>query len=466
MALILKLLILFFALISPVFCEDLIIRNVNLIDTSGGPIQTNRTVVIRGDRIVSAEQTESELVGKGTVIDGTGKYLIPGLWDMHVHWYQEASLGLFIANGVTGVRQMFGNSMHLKWRDEADTNSMIPRHIVASPILDGPVPIWRDSWAIRNEKEGRNAVDKAKTQGYNFAKVYSGLPRDAFFAIAEESAKRGMPFAGHVPLSISVLEAINAGQKSIEHMNGVLEACTTIEMDIKEAQTKVLRETAGNQGIKKQTRESLTRIRQQTLENFDSERASQLIAVLAKSGTSYCPTLTVNRVMVFASDLDFAKDARLKYMPKFLRIWWKSRLKDRMENMTAKDFNAEKSFYQKQLSLIPMMQRAGVKFLAGTDVLNPYCYPGFSIHDELSLLVEAGLTPMEALQAATLNPAVYTGKEKELGTIEAGKFADLVLLDQNPLENIENTKKIAAVIFKGALYDRAALDKILADHSR
>jgi imidazolonepropionase-like amidohydrolase len=199
------------------------------------------------------------------------------------------------------------------------------------------------------------------------------------------------------------------------------------------------------------------------LETFSLEKAAILFARLKRNHTWQCPTLTVLRSGAFINDPNFRNDARLKYMPTGLITGWDPSNDFRFKERTAEDVDLARLVYKKQIDLVGMMHRAGVEFLAGTDVENPYCFPGFSLHDELALLVQAGLSPMEALQSATLNPARFLGKQKELGTVEKGKIADLVLLEANPLEDIRNTTKINSVVLNGRLLERKALDQLLTE---
>src|SRR6185436_18382493 len=211
------------------------------------------------------------------------------------------------------------------------------------------------------------------------------------------------------------------------------------------------------------SRPTLRAIIRDTLETFSPDKANALFARLARNHTWQCPTLTVLRNIASLDDPKLHEDPRVKYMPPGFTNGWNPANDFRFKDRTAEDYELGRTTYKKLTELVVPMRRAGVEFLAGTDVLNPYCFPGFSLHDELELFVGAGLSPMEALQTATLNPARYLGKEKDLGTIEKGKIADLVLLDASPLENIGNTRKIDAVVAGGKLHPKAELQKMLAD---
>ncbi|HEV8582652.1 MAG TPA: amidohydrolase family protein [Thermoanaerobaculia bacterium] len=441
----------------------LVFTHVTVIDMTGAPPSLDMTVVITGDRITDLGKSGAVRAPEGAqVIDATGKFMIPGLWDMHVHWYHKDYLPLFVANGVTGIRIMWGAPLHQQWRQEIEQGALLgPRLAIASPIVDGPKPIWPGSLAVGSDAEGRQAVIRSKQEGAEFIKVYSRLPREAYFAIADEAKKQGIPFAGHVPSSVTVAEASDAGQKSIEHFTGVLDSCSTREEELRKASADAWANLPEGQAFpSRATVRPLTRL---SLETFSPEKANTLYARLARNHTWQCPTLVVQRNMAFIKDPAIHDDPRVKYMPPQIASGWAPAGDFRLKDRTEEDFALARSVYNKLTQLVAPMRRAGVELLAGTDVLNPYCFPGFSLHDELTLLVEAGLSPMEALQAATLNPARYLGKEKDLGTVEKGKIADLVVLDANPLEEIGNTRKIDSVVTGGKLHPKSELQKMLAD---
>jgi len=428
--------------------KALVLTHLTIIDITEGAPKPDMTVVITGAHITDLGEASKVSVPKGgRVIDASGKFLIPGLWDMHVHWYGRDTLTLFTANGVTGIRQMFGNSDLLRWRDEIAKGSLQgPRMVVASPIIDGPQPVWPNSISVRNEDEGRKAVTKVKKWGADFVKVYSLLPRDAYFGIADEARKQGLPFEGHVPFTVSAAEASDAGQKSIEHLTGVILACSD-----QETESRSERVNANSQPAR-------ARPEVRAIETFSAKKEAELFARFIKNGTWQCPTLTVRRSAAYQDDPNFRNDERLRFIPRQILERWDMRI----ANRRPENYANEKRLFQKQVEVVGDMSRAGVLLLAGTDTGNPFCFPGFSLHDELALLVKAGLTPTESLRAATLNPAKFFGLDQTLGTIEQGKLADLVLLDANPLEDIRNTQRIDAVIMNGRFYDRKALDNMLA----
>lgn len=448
----------------------LAISDVTVIDATGAPAKPNMTVIVTGDRITEIAQTGKVAIPKNAqVIDGKGKFLIPGLWDMHVHtvWKgnPERFFPMFIANGVTGVRDMASDLGFLQQlRKDINDGKLVGPRLIGGPMVDGPMPIWPvPSISISNEADARKTVASIKDSGADFIKVYSLIPRPAYFALADEARKRGIPLGGHVPISVSAAEASDAGQKSIEHMEGILLACSTAEPELR----KIIEESIKDAKDTDQVRASLVRALDDTysrlLETYSQEKAAALFARFAKNGTWQAPTLVVHRVGAFIDDKDFTNDPRLKYVRRALRDSWKNQDDFRLKNRTAESSALGKRLLQKRLEIILLMHRAGVKMLAATDALILYVFPGFSLHDELELFVKAGLSPMEALQTATRNPAVYLGLNDIVGTAEPGKKADLVLLEANPLEDISNTRRINAVIVNGRLLPRNSLDKMLED---
>ena len=442
----------------------LVLTHVNIVDVSGGTVRRDMNVAIRDGRIATVSASaRGASPGDARAIDATGKFLIPGLAEMHAHWYDERYLRLFIANGVTSVRLMWGFPVHFQWRTRIEAGELLgPRFTIASAIIDGPNPIWPNSVVAADAAAGTRVVGEMKRDGYDFIKVYNRLPRDAYFAIARAAKESGIPFAGHVPNAVSALEASDAGQKSIEHNNGVLLASSSAEPRLREETLRLWTGGEANQGIDASRRAGLRKLNEDVLATFDGAKAAALFARFVKNGTWMCPTLTVLRAMSSLDDPAFTGDPRVKYMPKQTRDMWNPANDPRNATKTAADYAVERRLYRKQLEIVGAMNKAGVKIIAGTDVLNPYAFPGFSLHDELERLVEAGLTPPQALRAATLDAAAFLGVEKTLGTIDAGKAADLVLLEANPLDDIANTRRIAAVVARGRYLDRGELDGMLA----
>jgi imidazolonepropionase-like amidohydrolase len=441
----------------------LAITHVTVIDATGAAARPDQTVVIRDGRIVA--------LGKGVavpdgadVVDGTGKFLIPGLWDMHAHIAAvgpagaQAYLDLFLANGVTGVREMHAYFPDLIFtlRKEVEAGKRTgPRIVAAGSMIDGPNPSAGGAVPAADAAQARAAVQALKKRGADFIKVHSKLPRDAYFAVADEAKKQGLAFAGHVPEAVSAAEASDAGQRSIEHLTGLWISCSADEQALRKETTEAFRAgRAGDIAL-------LIRLWLKPVDSYSEPKARALYERFAKNHTWQTPTLVLVRAIASLDDPRFTADRRVGYMPASLRTFWDP--KGPQYQAITKGLVNLKPAFKRSVEEVGKMHRAGVEILAGTDTPFPFCFPGFSVHDELALLVEAGLTPMEAVQSATRNPARCLGRLDDLGTIEKGKLADLVLLDANPLEAITNTQRIAAVVVRGKLLRQAALRKMLVD---
>jgi imidazolonepropionase-like amidohydrolase len=430
----------------------LVLNKVTVVDVRTGALLPDQTVIVEGNHITFVGPSKSvKNPHKVRVVNGRNLFLIPGLWDMHVHlvfgdWFpnaQEVSLPLFIANGVTGVRDM-GSELGIVqgWRNEIESGRLIgPRIRTSGPMLDGPKPRFPSSIAIATPEDGRRAVADLKREGADFIKFQSLIPREAVFAIADEAKKQEIAFEGHVPDSVRASEMSEAGMKSFEHLIGIFEGSSPAEDDF----------LKGNKTEGK------------FLATYDSARAASLAAILSKNQTWQCPTLVWERGGNLIDATDFSKDTRVKYVPASWRTkTWKRFMDEITQGYGTDDLATRKKFIEKELEVVGMLHKSGVPFLAGTDTPpGVYIFPGFSLHEELQRFVAAGFTPLEALQTATLNPTRFFGMEDQLGTVEKGKFADLILLKANPLEDIANTQKIAAVVSNGHYFSRADLDKML-----
>jgi hypothetical protein len=354
---------------------------------------------------------------------------------------------LFVANGVTGVRDMGGDIPVLKtWRGQIAAGEIVgPRMVFSGPMLDGYLPDGKlrfpSSMPVTTPASAVTAVDSLKAEGVDFIKVQSVISHDAYLAAAAEAHKQKLPIVGHVPDRVRLREVVQAGQKSVEHLMGIFEGCSTEEDKfIKgEGSLKLMFDTQ------------------------DPQRCDALIKLLTRSSTWQVPTLTWQRGGTFLDSLDWKHQPLDKYVPAYWReVTWRRFADSMMPDLLRDPLPLRQKYFAENLKMVGRMHRAGVPFLAGTDTAaGIYVMPGFSLHDELANFVEAGLTPMEALQTATSNPARFLGLEKSFGSVEAGKLADLVLLAANPLENISNTRRITAVIANGKLFDRADLDQLL-----
>jgi hypothetical protein len=427
------------------------------------------TVVIDGDRIADIRPSNASDDLKGMhIIDGSGRFLIPGLWDGHVHafvfpWQADLYFPLFIANGVTGVRDM-GGAFPMTTINEvragiASGTRTRPR-IVAGTMIDGPSPVWPFALPAGTAEEGRQAVATVADAGADFAKVYSLLPREAYRGVTEAANERGFPFAGHVPISVTAAEASDAGQRTIEHYtDSVLAYCATAEDEI----LAELRAAADSPEPVQAYSTAFFQLFPRMVETFDPAKAEGLASRFAANGTWLTPTLLLGQNAARAGDPALIADPRLRYMPAEVVSTWNPPEDPRSspENRAIAEQSLEAAGV-----ICQAMQRSGAGMIAGTDLGLPNVFPGFSLHDELALLVASGLTPLEALQSATRNTAMAVGLGDEVGTVEVGKLADLVLLDADPLAAITNTTRIAAVITNGRLFERPDLDGLLQDAER
>ena len=436
--------------------RQIVIAHVTVINPGAASVQPDSIVVINGDRITFVSHSAVVPLAKNTrVIDGSGQFLIPGLWDMHVHsafgdWFpggRDIILPLFIANGVTGVRDMGGDIPVLfAWRKQIAAGKIVgPRMVISGPMLDALLPEGKlrfpSSIAVTTPASAVAAVDSLKAQGVDFIKVQSVISHDAYLAAAAEAHRVGLPIVGHVPDKVRLAEVVAAGQKSIEHLMGIFEGCSTQEEKF----------IAGQGDLKL------------LLSTQDQQRCDALIRQVAQNQTWQVPTLAWQRGGTFLDQRDLKHDPLDIYVPAYWReVTWKRFTDEMMPGLLHDPLELRQKYFASNLQMVGTMHRAGVPFLAGTDTApGVYIMPGFSLHDELANFVEAGFTPMEALQTATSGPAKFLGTESADGSIAAGKIANLVLLSANPLDDIHNTRKIKAVIVNGRVFDRAALDRML-----
>jgi len=369
---------------------------------------------------------------------------------------------LLIANGITTVRDM-GGSVDLlkKLRSEIESGKRIGPHIFfTGPYLDGNPPSFQPSIVVQTPAEGIAAVDKLKSEGVDFIKVQSRLLPDPYYAIAGESNKQRIRFVGHVPDSITAAAASDAGQSSIEHLTGVLLDCSSREEELRRRQI-----APPPRGESKE--QSLARERAWTkdlLDSYSAERAASLVQRFHANETWQVPTFpTLVHIGFITPDADLQNNPKMEYVPLKLQELWQQGRRGQLEGRNAQDFAERAQIIMRLLQIVGEMNAKGVPIMAGTDAAAPNVFPGFSLHEDLTYFVRAGLTPMQALQAATAKPAEFLGRSAEQGTIEAGKRADLVLLDANPLDDIHNTQKIRAVVVNGTLLNRRDLDAMLTE---
>jgi hypothetical protein len=427
--------------------QPLAITNVTVIDVASGTTRPDQTVVIRGTRIVQVAASRHVRVPAGSrVLPGRGKFLLPGLWDMHVHAGVVAGrdlLGLYVANGVTGIRDMGGDWATLaRWRREiADRRLPGPRMILAGPYLEGgDVPIAHI--LTRTPEEGRAAVDSLVGLGVDFVKVHSQLTRETYLAIAQRARERGIPFAGHVPRVVGSADASDAGQRSIEHLLAIPAPCTP------------------GDSVALRPRYAV----QSALGRCSSENLAPLYAKLVRNGTWVTPTFVAQYEVATWPLRALPGDSLAHYLPDSLRRYV-AEIFPMPESVPPGADSVGRAMLTKRLMQVAAMRQAGVRVLAGTDAPLRNSPPGFGLHEELLMLTRGGLSPLEVIRAATIEPAEYLGMRDSVGTIAAGQVADLVLLDANPLRDIRHTRRIAAVVANGRLYDATARAALLRTYA-
>lgn len=442
------------ASVSP--CADLLIQDVTVIDVNTGAALPHRSILIR-DKQIAAVAIKVPIPKNARIVHGAGKFAIPGLWDMHVHlWYHDNQFPLFLANGVTGVRDMGSNLAWVNhWREQIKDGKLLGPHIVTcGPAVDGgtsddeKLPII----VVNGPNDARATFDRLDNMDVDFIKVLSRVPRDAYFALLERARKYYIPVAGHVPSSVSLMEAINARQKSVEHMSGVLLACSKREDRLRNRMLLA---------VEKKDWNAYADLRAEVLDTFNSKKGAEAFEQMALYDVREVPTLGMLRRSMYADADELAASSYVQYIPAAIKKEWTDPRLDR-KKVSARTLELANAEYEKLRDLVPIMRKAGVMMMAGTDTGDPYTFPGYDLQRELELLVGAGLSPLEALRSATLEPARYLDTTLSMGSVDAGKDADLVLLDADPLKDIRNTQKIAGVVVGGVYLPKLQLNAMLA----
>jgi imidazolonepropionase-like amidohydrolase len=441
---------------------QLVLTHVSVIDSTANAVRPDQSVVIVNGHIAAiGPSARIKLPKDARIVDGQGKFLVPGLWDMHVHiaglnadpaWSKQVLLPLLLANGVTGVRDMGGDlDTLLAWKREIEAGTLVGPHIVAcGPFLVGSGSKTAEQYPIANVEEARAAVRDLKRRGAEFIKIISVPSKEVFFAIADEAKKQNIPFAGHLPFQVSAQEASNAGMRSIEHL---LYSAFSLSFSSKEDDLRVRLIAAEDEGDSV----AWEQIAHESDATYDKEKAAQLFQTLKRNGTWVTPTLASLDITAHPEDWS-ADDPQLAFAPPSLGKQWRDSLQDTSMKERAAWLARQAA---NDWRLTGELHHAGIPLLVGSDSLDAFVIPGESLHRELGELVRAGLTPAEALSAATRGAATFLGREHDLGTVETGKIADLVLLDGSPLENIANTQRVNAVVRAGVYLDRGELDRLL-----
>jgi hypothetical protein len=435
-----------------------VIKGVNVIPMNRETVLTDYAVIIENGKIVALDKTIHTKIPKGAqVIEGSGKYLIPGLFDMHAHFFNEQGdlkntcreeLQMMLANGLTTARILAGHPNYLQAKANVQNKTWEgPQLIIASPQLVGrwPWPADFKNFEVVDTKEkGIEAVKKFKSEGYDAIKLTFMVGRDVFDAIAKTAKQENIPLVGHVGPKVKLPAALAAGMQ-IEHMDEFIDM--------------LLPDTSYNHGESVSDMNLWRMNAWATVPHLDENKIPALIKAVKDAGIYVTPTnfFFVSSFGTAFSDEIYKARPDYKYIPSaILPERW--RVKEMNRKMNIPRESLDKYVYLRK-KLVNELWKAGVPLMAGSDSPEWFLVTGFSIHDELNMFVQAGLTPFAALQTATVNTARYLGMDK--GTIEKGKMADFILLDNNPLEDINATKKIRGVMNNGKWYDRQALNQLL-----
>lgn len=429
---------------------DLLVTHARVIDVETGRIAAGQTIAMRGDTIVAIVPDARATTFRATRgFDAAGRYVLPGLWDMHMHFgggpalidENRALMPLFVAHGIVAMRDAAGDLSEsvLAWRDSVARGQMDgPRIFTSGPKIEGLKSIWPGDLEIDTKAGIDSALNYLQSRHVDFIKLTDNtLKPDLFRYALGEIQKRGLKSSAHIPVAVPVREAISLGLGSIEHLSYAIRA------------------GAEREGAAPPT---------DVIAQFDSANAMEAYRLMVARGTAITPTLNISRTLAYLDTDTHATDEYLKYIGPGLRATYQGRV-DRAAQADAAAIKRRHDVYEFTQAKLPLLQAAGVLILAGTDAgyLNSFDYPGVGLHDELQLMVKAGLTPLQAIRGATINGATFLNQTARHGTIARGKAADLVLLDRNPLTDITATRAIRAVVMRGRVYDRTALDAMLRE---
>ncbi len=454
------------------FFEDAyIIHDINLIDPVDGLVN-NQTVVVKGNKILNIYNTkEISLSPKNKIYNGSNKFLIPGLWDAHVHFAFEKDLAksmnnLFIYHGITSLRDTGGPFDFVnQFKQEALKNPKIKSRLkIAGPLLDGKFNVYDGSdhnhpvLSIKNidETELKKNVEFLVENKVDFLKAYEMLSSKQFELLTELSKKYKLKLTGHVPLSMDVIAASNLGLNSIEHFRNVELSMTNLAEELLEERKNLLINKPSLSGAKLR---SLLHAKQRmrAIYSLDSSKIKKVANILSKNDTWQIPTLELYKNFALKNYKQPEYLSSLSLLPEDIESIWRKRIKG-----ISKDLNVQmKDFTNWSSSMVKFMHERGITFMAGTDTPIGFLIPGLSLHQEIEEFYKSGLSHLEALKTATTNPSKYFDLQDSLGRIKPNYIADLIVLDKNPLIEIKNTRKIRAVIKDGFYMNRKFLDSII-----
>jgi imidazolonepropionase-like amidohydrolase len=450
---------------APIEKYDLVINHVNVVDVVTGQLRPGQSVAVAGGKIVRVGPDAQAHYQARQKVDGTGRYLLPGLWDMHVHFRggdslaaaNKKSLTLYLAHGITTVRDCGGDLTPrlFEWRQEEAAGTLAgPRLFTSGPKIDGPGATWPGSLEVTTPAQVGRALDSLQKLRVDYVKIYdSKISGEAYLETIAQAERRGMKTTGHMPYSVTLSEAVSRGLDATEHLYYVFKACSGKEDSL----TALVRNSLATSKPL-----GLFALLPAVYDTYSPAAAQRIFRLMASHHTAAVPTLAIGKTLAELTENDHAHDTLRAYIdPKIQRTYAKRLASARQQSAASRAFSQK--LETKFRSLVPQLQAAGVTILAGSDSgpFNSFTYPGASLHDELAQLVRAGLTPAQALRAATISGATFMSVASHSGTIAEGKDADLVLLSANPLVDIANTRKIAAVVSRGKMYSRADLGQLM-----
>src|SRR6476661_7574594 len=423
--------------------SDVVINHVNVVDVETGTVRANQAVIISKGQILRVENTGKESFAAKKYIDGTGQYLMPGLWDMHVHFRggdtlaqaNQNLLPLYLAHGVTTVRDAGGDLTPyiLRWRQQLDAGTLVgPRIFTSGPKVDGPGAYWPGSLEVETPAQVRRALDSLQRLKVDYVKLYdSKISAEAYLNTLRQAHKRGLTVSGHVPASVKLADAAGAGLNSAEHLHAVYKASSTKD-------DSLTTQVRAHQGTAQPL--SWAEVLPAAEAGYRLELAERTARLLARRHVAVVPTLHISAVLAELATADHRRDTLLAF------------ISPRIE-----------ATYARRVATARQLQAAGVLLLAGSDSgpFNSYVYPGAGLQQEVLLLAQAGLSPAQALRTATINGARFMGVAGRSGSIAPGKDADLLLLSANPLDDVRNIRRIEAVVSRGRVYNRRDLRELV-----
>lgn len=448
---------------------DLALTAATIVDVPAGTLVTGKTVVLKGDRIIAVVDARAlKNYAPRQTVRMPGKYLMPGLWDSHVHFggggdsgasaqlieENKRLLPLYLGHGITAVRDCSGDMAGhvLDWRAQISAGALEgPTIFTSGAKLEGVKPIWKGVIEVGTPAEVSAALDKLQGQQVDFVKITENTMTPAIYLESLRQAKaRGLRTSGHVPVQLTLQQVAEQGLGTIEHQGYLLRAASARESEL------TAQVAAGTLTGKEAAARSLA--------TYDEASARAAFRRIAAAGTAVVPTLNGSFVTAYLDQNDHRNDSYLQYIGKQLRATYDWRVQRAAQDGPAA-IALRHATIEKAASLLPILAQEGVRIIAGTDAgyLNSFNYPGAALHDELGIFVKYGLTPSQALRSAVVEGPRFLGKLDRYGSVEAGKVADLIVLDANPLQDIAATRRLHLVVSRGKVYDRAQLDRMMAD---